>query len=139
MDHAATARRMYELISAGEIDGFADHLGDDFIEHEEIPGLAPTRDGVVSFFRMQMSAFPDLRMDPEDIIADGDKVVARVRLTGTQEGTFQDLPPTGKRVDVQLVDIFRFGADGRVSEHWGVMDQLALMQQLGLVPEAAPV
>jgi len=135
MDHAATARRLYELISAGDIDAFSDLLADDFVEHEETPGLSPTKDGVKAFFRMQLAAFPDLRMDAEDIVASGDKVVARVRFTGTQRGAFMGMPATGKSVDVQLIDIFRFGDDGLVHEHWGVMDALAMMQQLGAVPE----
>jgi steroid delta-isomerase-like uncharacterized protein len=134
MDHAATARHMFELITAGDIDGFAEHLADDFVEHESLPGLAPRKDGVKVFFGMQRAAFPDLRMDAEDVIAGGDKVVTRVRYTGTNKGAFMGMPATGKGVDVQLIDIMRFGDDGRVHEHWGVMDQMTLMQQLGLVP-----
>ena len=138
MDHAATARRMYELISAGDIDGFSENLADDFVEHEVTPGLAPTKAGVKDFFRMQRAAFPDMRMVAEDVIASGDKVVARVRYTGTNQGAFMGMPATGKRVDVQLMDMFLFGDDGRVHEHWGVMDALALMQQIGAVPAGPP-
>ena len=134
MDHAATARRLYDLINAGDIEGFGGNLADDFVEHEETPGLAPTRDGVKAFFGMQLAAFPDLRMDVEDVVANGDKVVARVRFTGTHRGGFMGMPATGKNVDVQLIDVFRFGADGLVHEHWGVLDALAMMQQLGVVP-----
>jgi steroid delta-isomerase-like uncharacterized protein len=135
MDHAATARRMYDLINAGDVDAFGDLLADGFVEHEELPGLAPSKDGVKTFFRMQIAAFPDLRMGVEDIVADGRKVVARVRYTGTQDGEFMGMPATGKSVDVQLIDIFSFDDDGRLSEHWGVLDQMTMMQQLGLVPE----
>lgn len=138
MDQAATARRMYDLINAGDIEAFGDLLADDFVEHEELPGLSPSKDGVKTFFRMQLAAFPDLRMDVQDIVADGAKVVARVRYTGTQQGDFQGMPATGKSVDVQLVDIFAFDSDGRVREHWGVLDQLTLLQQLGVVPVGAP-
>jgi steroid delta-isomerase-like uncharacterized protein len=138
VDHAATVRRFYESISAGDIDGFGDLLADDFVEHEETPGLAPTKAGVMDFFRMSRAAFPDMRMDVEDIVASGDKVVARVRLTGTHQGEFMGMPATGKRIDVQLVDITRFGDDGLAHEHWGVMDSLAMMQQLGAVPEGPP-
>jgi steroid delta-isomerase-like uncharacterized protein len=134
MDHAATARRLYELLSAGDVDGFGDLLADDFIEHEAIPGLAPSKDGVKTFFRMQIAAFPDLQMVVEDVVADSAKVVARVRYTGTQQGEFQGMPPTGKAVDVQLIDIFAFADDGLVSEHWGVIDLMAMTQQLGVVP-----
>lgn len=138
MDHAATARRLYDLINAGDIEGFARHLADDFIEQEETPGLAPTKDGVKAFFRMQLAAFPDLRMDVEDVVANGDKAVARARFTGTNRGEFMGMPATGKSVDVQLIDMFRFGGDGLVREHWGVLDALAMMQQLGVVPAGPP-
>lgn len=138
MDHAATARRLYELLSAGDVDGFGALLADDFIEHEEIPGLAPSRDGVKTFFRMQIAAFPDLRLAVEDVVADGAKVVVRVRYTGTQQGEFQGMPATGKAVDIQLIDIFAFADDDRVREHWGVIDLMTMMQQLGVVPTGAP-
>jgi steroid delta-isomerase-like uncharacterized protein len=131
MDHTVTMRRLYELISAGEIDGFGEHLADDFVEHEETPGLEPTREGVKQLFHTYRAAFPDLRMEPQDILVSGDKVVARVRATGTHQGEFIGMPASGKSVDVQLIDIIRFGDDGLAHEHWGVLDALALMQQLG--------
>ncbi len=138
MDHAETIRRFYDLLSAGDIDGFGAMLADDFLEHEETPGLAPTKDGVLQFFRMYRTAFPDLRMDPEDILVSGDKAVARVRATGTHQGEFMDMPATGKSIDVQLIDIIRFGDDGLAHEHWGVVDTMAMMQQLGVVPDGPP-
>ena len=126
------------MISAGDIDGFGAMLADDFIEHEETPGLAPTKDGVLQFFRMYLAAFPDLRMEPQDVLADGDKVIARVHATGTHEGEFMGMAPTGKRVDVQLIDIIRFSDDGLAREHWGVVDMLAMLQQLGMLLEGPP-
>ena len=137
MDHAATIRRMYDLLSAGDIDGFGDLIADDFVEHEETPGLEPTKEGVKQFFHMYRAAFPDLRMEPQDVVASGDKVVARARATGTNQGEFMGMPATGKSVDVQLIDIIRFGDDGLAREHWGVFDALAMMQQLGAVPAPA--
>jgi len=113
-------------------------LADGFIEHEETPGLAPTKEGVLQFFRMYRAAFPNLRMDPEDVLASGDKVVARVRATGTHEGELMGMPGTGKSVDVQLIDIMRFDEDGLVAEHWGEVDVLAMMQQLGVVGVGPP-
>lgn len=138
MDHAVTMRRLYDLINAGDIDGFSGLLADDFVEREELPGHAPTKAGTTAFFRMYIAAFPDLRMVPEDVIASGDKAVARVRASGTHTGTFMGMAPTGKHVDVQLIDIIRFGQDGRAREHWGVFDQLAMMQQLGAIPTGPP-
>ena len=78
MDHTATMRRIYVLINAGDVDGFSDVLADDFVDHEELPGLEPTKEGVKAFFRMYIAAFPDLRMDAEDVLPSGDKVVARI-------------------------------------------------------------
>ena len=138
MGHAEHIRRLYDLVNAGDIDGFAARLADDFVEHEETPGLAPTKDGVREFFRQQLAAFPDFQMHPEDVLVCGDKAVARVRATGTHQGEFIGIPPTGRRLDVQLIDIIRFDEDGLAREHWGVVDALAMMQQLGAIPEGAP-
>jgi steroid delta-isomerase-like uncharacterized protein len=138
MDHAAAMQRLYDRINAGDIDGFGDLIADGFVEHEEVPGLAPTKDGVKSFFRTYLAAFPDLRMEVEDVFASGDKAVARVRATGTHRGDFMGLQATERSMDVQLIDIIRFGDDGLAHEHWGVIDQLTMMQQLGAVPAGTP-
>jgi ketosteroid isomerase-like protein len=60
MEHASTMRRMYELISTGDIDGFGELVAKDFVEHEETPGLEPTKEGAKQLFRMYRAAFPDL-------------------------------------------------------------------------------
>jgi steroid delta-isomerase-like uncharacterized protein len=138
MDHVATIRRFYDLINAGDIDEFGALVADDFVEHEVTPGLAPTKEGVMAFFRANRAAFPDMRMEAQDVFASGDKVAARVRLTGTHQGTFMGMPATGKQVDIQLIDIMRMGDDGLCHEHWGVLDALAMMQQLGAEPEGPP-
>jgi steroid delta-isomerase-like uncharacterized protein len=138
MDHAATMRRLYERITAGDVDGFGDALADDFVEHEELPGLEPTKEGVKAWFRILIGAFPDLRMDPEDVLPSGDKVVARARARGTHQGEFMGMPATGRSIDVPLIDIIRFGDDGLAREHWGVFDQLGMMQQLGAIPDGPP-
>jgi steroid delta-isomerase-like uncharacterized protein len=134
VDTAAPMRRAYARTSAGEISGFGDLVADDFVEHEEIPGLTATKDGMLEYFGLLLSAFPDMRMDVEDLVADGDKAVARVRATAAHDGEFMGVPPTGKRIEIQLIDIMRFDGDGLVCEHWGVADMLSLMQQLGVVP-----
>ena len=136
MDHAATTRRFYDLINAGDVEGFGELMVDDFVEHEETPGLAPTKEGVKEFFRMFMAAFPDLRMAPQDVLPSGDKIVARIRVTGTHHGEFMGMPATGKSIDVQAIDIVRFDDDGLASEHWGVFDVMGMMEQLGVVPGA---
>lgn len=138
MDHATTIRRFYDLINAGDVDGFGRELAADFVEHEELPGYPTTKDGVIEYFRTLLAAFPDLRMTAQDVIVSGDKAVARLLVTGTHQGPFMEMAATGKRIEVKLIDIIRFGEDGRAREHWGLIDQLAMMQQLGAIPAESP-
>jgi steroid delta-isomerase-like uncharacterized protein len=138
MDLAATMNRLYDLINAGDVDGFGELLADDFVEHEELPGLEPSKEGVKQLFHMYRAAFPDLRMEVQDVLVSGDKAVARGRATGTHQGEFLGISATDKSVDVQLIDITRFGDDGLAREHWGVFDSLAMLQQLGAIPQSPP-
>ena len=138
MDHTISIQRLYDLINAGDIDGFGRQLADDFVERNEVPGIPPTKAGVIQYFQMLLAAFPDFRMDVEDVIASSDKAVARVRVTGTHKGEFMGIPATEKSAAVNLIDITRFGDDGLAHEHWGVVDQLTLMQQLGLILARPP-
>ena len=138
MDNATTARSLYEHLNAGEIDRFGDLLADDFIEYEVTPGFEPTKAGVKDFFRMQQRAFPDMKIDAQDVLVSGEKVAVRARFTGTNRGDFMGMAASGKNVDVQLIDIFRLGDDGLVHEHWGVYDALTMMQQIGAVPAGPP-
>jgi steroid delta-isomerase-like uncharacterized protein len=138
MDHSATMQRTYDLINEGDIDGFGELLAEGFLTHEAQPGLAPTKDGVKELFRAYRAAFPDLHMEPVEIIASGDKTVARVTASGTQNGEFMGMPPSGKSIEVQLIDIMRFDDAGLVCEHWGVVDMLSMLHQLGAVPDGLP-
>lgn len=138
MSNADTMRQFYDRVNAGDVDGFAALLADDLIEHEKIEGLPQTKEGVIQFFTMLLAAFPDVRMDAEDVIESDDTAWARVRVTGTNEGEFMGMPATGKPVDFQVVDIVRFNDEGVAAEHWGVSDSMTMMQQLGVVPEGPP-
>jgi predicted ester cyclase len=83
---------------------------------------------------MLRSAFPDLNATVEDIVAEGDKVVVRQTWTGTHTGgDFMGVPPTGRTVPIGVIDIIRI-AGGKFVEHWGQMDAMGMMQQLGAMP-----
>ncbi len=112
MDNATTMRSAYERINAGDIDGFGALLADDFIEHAEVPGLPPTKEGVITYFRSLLTSFPDMQMNVEDLIASGNKAVARVKATATHQGEFMGVPPTGNAVAIQLIDIMSFDDAG---------------------------
>ena len=76
-------------------------------------------------------------MDAVDVLASGDRTVARVTVSGTQTGDFMGIPASGRHAEVDLIDIMRFDDAGLVCEHWGVADMLSLLQQLGVIPVGA--
>jgi predicted ester cyclase len=80
------------------------------------------------------AAFPDFRATVLDQIAEGDTVVTREVFTGTHRGSFQGVEPTGREVEIDVIDIVRV-ADSKIVEHWNCVDRLGLLAQLGAVPE----
>ena len=140
-DNKSLVRRFFDAFNEGRLDEAVDELvADDFVEHEEPPPGFPEADSdkesVRIFFRVFSEAFEGLRMDVEDLVAEGDQVAVRSRMRGTHRGEFMGIPPTGRSVDVEVIDWVRI-RDGQAVEHWGVTDAAALMEQLGAV-EGAP-
>lgn len=128
-----------EIFNQGNISLFDELVAPDFIEHEELPpGIPVGREGAKVLFTQLRSAFPDFKAEIEDLIAEGDRVVVRMKWTGTHEGEFMGIPPTGRSISIEVIDIVRF-EDGKFVEHWGIMDNMGMMQQLGVVPEPAQV
>ena len=103
------------------------------IDHSGMPGRPEGPEGVRWAARMFRTAFPDVRFTVEDQIADGDLLANRFTVRGTHQGEFMGIPPTGKQATVSGIDMIRV-RDGKVVEHWVQMDQMGLMQQLGLMP-----
>jgi predicted ester cyclase len=108
----------------------------DVIDHSKPPGIAPGSEGVRQQFDGLRAAFPDFRATVLDQIAEGDKVVTRKAFTGTHLGAFQGIQPTGRHVEINLIDIVRV-SDGKIVEHWNCVDRLGLLAQLGALPEAS--
>jgi steroid delta-isomerase-like uncharacterized protein len=131
----AIMRRFYaEVVNAGNLDLIDELLTDDFVEHEEFPGITRDREGVKQFFAMFKGAFPDATFTAEQVLAEGDLVAARVTVRGTHLGEFMGVAATGKPIEVQAIDIVTF-ADGKGTAHWGVFDAMAMMEQLDAMPE----
>ena len=131
-ENKAIARRGYEAINQNNLDALDEVAAPDLTDHDPAPGQAPGLEGVKQWFSSMHTAFPDFRMNVEDMIAEGDKVVARVRLSGTHQGEFMGIDATGNRVTITGIDILRI-ADGKIVEHWGNFDDLGMMQQLGVM------
>ena len=130
----ASVRRFYEEVfnkkNRAAIDEFIDP---NQVDHAAPPGTPGGLAGAKQTIGMYLTAFPDLHFTVEDMIAEGDKLVARLTVRGTQQGAFMGIPPTGKHVTVTAIDISRM-AGGKSVEHWIEMDTLGMMQQLGVIP-----
>ena len=121
-----------EYQSRADERAFEELLHPEVIDHSRPPGIAPGAPGVRQQFDGFRAAFPDFRATILDQVAEGDKVVTRKVFTGTHEGAFDGLEPTGRRVEIHVIDIVRV-ADGRIVEHWNCVDRLGLLAQLGAV------
>lgn len=133
-------RRFFEeVINAGNLDRADEFVTADYAEHQQLPG-AEGRQGIAvakAFLSMMRGAFPDYHFDIKDLIAEGDKVVARVTVSGTHRGEMMGLAPTGRRVRTSGIEVFRL-AGGKLAEHWATFDALGMLRQIGLVPVPGP-
>ena len=133
-ENKALVRRFYEEVFNQKHTAAIGELFDpDMVDHALPPGLPSGIEGAKHTYSMYLAAFPDLHFTVEDIIAEGDKVVARLTAQGTQQGALMGIPPTGKPVAITGIDILRI-AGGKIVEIWANFDLLGMLQQLGVVP-----
>mgnify|MGYP001819182937 CR=1 FL=1 len=129
---ATMARIIDEGFNQGDMDALDRLISDDFVEHEDLPpGVQQGKAAPLAMITMMRAAFPDLHVTVEEMLQDGNKVVTRSRFAGTHEGEFMGIPPTGNKFDVPVIDIIDF-REGKAVAHWGVMDNAAMMEQLGV-------
>lgn len=126
-------RFLAEGIERGDPVAFDGLLAPDVVDHAAAPGLPAGGEGWKQNRAIMAAGFPDLRFAIEDLLADGDKVVARMVFTGTHRGDFFGLPATGRTVTISSIHIFRID-NGRIVEHWANSDDLEMLRQLGVVP-----
>jgi len=133
MGYSVMRRFLDEGINRGNVDVVDEVIAPNIVDHEPLPlGFPEGREGVKHYFRAIRQAFPDLKATIEDEVTQGDKLVVRSTWRGTHRGDYLGIPATGKQVDFEVIDIVRV-RDGKVVEHWGVGDNLRLLQQLGVV------
>jgi predicted ester cyclase len=132
-DNKSLVRRFYdEALNARRLDAIDELALADYIEHEPLPGQ---RDGLVGLKDRASMLIEGLTstFTIHDVIAEGDRVVVRWSNAGTHSREFLGIPPTGRSFDFAGIDIYRI-ENGRMAEHWHVVDQLTMLQQLGLLP-----
>lgn len=119
----ALVRRLYDAFETGGVDPLDEVVAPDFVDHDPLPGQAPGLVGMKQAVGLFRAAFPDGRLAVEELIAEGDKVVARVRLRGTQAGAFIDAEPTGRPMTAEGVETYRI-AGGKIAEGWSRLGPL---------------
>ena len=130
-DNKALVQRFYdEVINQKNLAALDQFVSPNAVNHTVPAGLPQ---GPSQFLGLHLNAFPDAKATVEDLLADGDKVIARVSFRGTHQGAFGSINPRGKPITVMAINIFRI-ANGKMVEHWGLADRLSALQQLGVVP-----
>jgi steroid delta-isomerase-like uncharacterized protein len=133
----ATISRFCDAMNSGDAELIAKTIDEvvepDVLIRTPLPVEATGAQALKEVFARLHRVFPDLHITVEDLIAEGDKVVGRNLVTGTHQGDYMGVPPTGKSVAYDEIFIFRF-RNGRIAETWGVVDVLSQMKQLGAIP-----
>jgi steroid delta-isomerase-like uncharacterized protein len=129
------ARFLEEVINQGRLEQADELVAVDFVELDPLPGQRQGREGLKEVIGMLRAAFPDIHWVVEETVASGDKVVTRFTWTGTHRGTFLGVPASGRSVSVKGVVIDRLAA-GKMADSRILMDNFAMMQQLGVIPGA---
>jgi steroid delta-isomerase-like uncharacterized protein len=133
-ENKARSRRFFEEVwGKGNLAVIDELTAPNFVDHNAPPGLPPGLEGFKQFAVMYRSAFPDMQISVDDLIAEGDKVVIRWTARGTNSGSLFGMPATGKAVTITGITIER-KVDGMTVEGWNSYDQLGMLQQLGVVP-----
>ena len=132
-ENKAQFRRAYEeLLNGGDLAVAEEVVAPDFLNHEAPPGKNRGPESMRGLATMLRTAFPDLHFTIEALIAEGDTVAGRVTMSGTHQGPLMGMPPTGRSVRQDHMHFVRF-REGKAVEHWGVRDELGMMQQLGVI------
>lgn len=133
---AVVRRFVDEVWTNGNLDAMDDLFTPDSVLHAP-EGDVVGPEAFKPYNRQYLEAFPDLTYEIRDVVAEGDRVAFRARMTGTHEGEFMGTPPTGERFDAEGIIVARI-EDGKIVERWASYDALGMMRQLGLLPDSAP-
>lgn len=121
--------KMGELIVSGQLDRLGEVFAEDVVDHDPAPGQAPGVQGIKDFWHTFRTAFPDVDLEPQTIVADEENVAVVLSVSGTHRGTFMGVEPSGRRFSVRGVQVGRF-EDGKLAERWGTTDEATLLSQI---------
>ncbi len=127
-----TQKKMGEAINKGHLEVLREVFTADVVDHDPAPEQGAGPEGFIHFFTEFRSAFPDLAIAVEHMVADEDNIAIAYTATGTHKGDFMGIPATGKRIKVRGMQIARY-ENGKIAERWGSSDELGLLKQIGAV------
>ena len=127
----ATLGKFAEAVNTGNFDLFKEVVAPECVDHDPAPGQASGPDGYRMFFSQMRTAFPDLSVAVEALVADDESIAFAYTLTGTHQGPLGGITPTGKKVKIRGLQFSKF-KDGKMVERWGSSDQLGMLSQLGV-------
>ena len=125
-------RDYFTAFLAKDVNWFKEHIAPSFRRHD--PGLpfeVVGPEGVEHLADVLLPAIPDMRVPIDDLVAEGEKVLARLTIHGTQQGELMGIAPTGRPIEVAVLDLFHI-RDGKLIEHWALLDNLGMLKQLGV-------
>ena len=137
-DNKDIVRRYQDAYNTANYAALAEVVATDVHTPNIVTGMPPGLEGAISVHQTTLLGMPDYLTTIEDLIAEGDKVVARVTMTGTHTGDFWGVPPTGRRVHLTAIYIVRI-AGGKIVEHWGEEDGMKVFRQLGFKLKLEPL
>jgi len=127
-------RRYQDIYNSNNLDALSDVVANDLLTPRIMPGIPSGIEGAKAAHQIMLTGFPDYQTVIDDLVAEGDKVAARITMSGTHTGSFMGIPATGKYVEFTGIYIARI-ADGKIAEHWGEEDGVSLLTQLGVMPK----
>ena len=138
-DHAAKNKEIVaafveQVCNDNRLDLIGEYFTEDYIEHNLMPGAPGGIEGLRGMLGQMETAFPGVEHRVIDMVASGDYVGIRATMAGTNTGPLFDMPPTGKKVSVEMIGIVRI-EDGKIVEHWGNSNDASMLRQLGVMPD----
>src|ERR1041384_606141 len=125
-DNKALMQRFIDRMNKHDLSAIDEMFDASYVDHETMPGIPPTKDGMKQMFQMFLKAFPDMQMKVEHLIADGEFAMVHVTTMGTNKGEMMGMPTTNKAVKVGEMHLVRI-ANGKFVEHWGVEDTMTTL------------
>ncbi len=131
-ENIATQQSFGEAVNSGNLSALRDIVAPDAVDHDPAPNQGMGPEGFITYFAELRTAFPDLKIAVDHMVADDDNVAFAYTVTGTHDGPLMGFAPTGRKISARGMQITRF-ENGMQVERWGSSDQFGIMQQIGAI------